>query len=203
VLHHLETRGLLISVDANRPVDDIAGDILEALTVPTLDLSQSDAHVEYAGRVRLSRGVALVVGQREHTRDVPTGFGKRQTGGGGLVIPGLDRPGLSRRYSVFAARAMASRLTWSCPRAASRIRRCRSRRGNTSSLYARFASANARSACLTLALICSSLRTRISIVLSEIVALRAGGTSVRPGGCSNSFNQSASGGAMFSVIVTA
>ena len=33
---------------------------------------------------------------------------------------------MSRRYSVFAARAMASRPTWSCPRAASRIRRCRS-----------------------------------------------------------------------------
>jgi adenylate kinase len=51
VLHHLEARGLLISVDANRPVDDIGGDILEALTVPTLDLSRSNAHVEYAGRV--------------------------------------------------------------------------------------------------------------------------------------------------------
>ena len=50
VLHHLETRGLLISVDANRPVDDITGDILEALTVSTLDLSRSDAQVEYASR---------------------------------------------------------------------------------------------------------------------------------------------------------
>ena len=37
VLHHLENLGLLISVDANRPVDDITGDILEALTVSTLD----------------------------------------------------------------------------------------------------------------------------------------------------------------------
>jgi adenylate kinase len=51
VLHHLETCGLLISVDANRPVDDITGDILETLTVPTLDLSRSHAQVEYASRV--------------------------------------------------------------------------------------------------------------------------------------------------------
>jgi adenylate kinase len=50
VLHHLETLGLLISVDANRPVDDITGDIVEALTVSTLDLSRSDAQVEYASR---------------------------------------------------------------------------------------------------------------------------------------------------------
>jgi len=50
VLHHLETLRLLISVDANRPVDDITGDIVEALTVSTLDLSRSDAQVEYASR---------------------------------------------------------------------------------------------------------------------------------------------------------
>lgn len=50
VLHHLEAIGLLISVDANRPVDDIAGDILQAFTVSRLDLSRSDAQVEYAGR---------------------------------------------------------------------------------------------------------------------------------------------------------
>ena len=42
VLHHLETRGLLLSVDAHRPVDEVAGDIVAALTVTTLDLSRSD-----------------------------------------------------------------------------------------------------------------------------------------------------------------
>ena len=43
MLHHLEARGLLISIDANRPIDDVAGDILEALTLPALDRSRSDA----------------------------------------------------------------------------------------------------------------------------------------------------------------
>jgi len=51
LLHHLATRGLLISIDANRPVEDVGGDILDALTVLTFDLSGSDAQVEYAGRV--------------------------------------------------------------------------------------------------------------------------------------------------------
>jgi adenylate kinase len=50
MLHHLKTRGLLISVDANRPVDHVAGDLLHALTTPALDLSRSAAQVEYAGR---------------------------------------------------------------------------------------------------------------------------------------------------------
>jgi adenylate kinase len=50
MLHHLKTRGLLISVDANRPVDQVAGDLLHALTVPALDLSRPDAQLEYADR---------------------------------------------------------------------------------------------------------------------------------------------------------
>jgi adenylate kinase len=51
MLHQLETRGLMISIDANRPIDDVAGDILDALMVRAREVAWSDAPVEYAGRV--------------------------------------------------------------------------------------------------------------------------------------------------------
>ncbi len=48
VLHYLEARGLLFSVDADRPVHDVAGDVLAALAVPGPDPRRQTPRSEYA-----------------------------------------------------------------------------------------------------------------------------------------------------------
>ncbi len=131
------------------------------------------------GWTRSSVGASRSPSESQHLLDIairavepPAGFGGCDTGRRHARHAAFD--GAPRRFShsALAARAMASSPTSSRDRAASRICRCRARRGRTSSLYTWLASATASSAYRTLAFICSSLRTTIETVASSIVGRR-------------------------------